>query len=170
MNAKILPHLQAIVEQSVNALDKQHGEHQRDRRVYGKRLEEIVFARLRQSTPMKDWYLAVDTPIRQIPMRSDVLLDITVNQYLNNRGIILSMYRDELSSYVGLDVKIGNLRPDLVIMPPGGSIWIWDLTSRECEHLVKTMLYAHVLTALGQHAVISETYWSKMRRKPSSRK
>lgn len=165
MSAKILPHLQAIVEQSVEALDKQQGEHLRDNRIYGKRLEEIVFARLRQSTPMKGWYLAVDTPIRQIPMRENALLDITVNQYLNDRGIIMSMYRDELRNYVGLDVYIGNLRPDFVIMPPGGSIWVWDLTSRESEHVVKTMLYAHVLTAMGQHAVISETYWSKMRRK-----
>ena len=61
-----------------------------------------------------------------------------------------------------LDKTVDNLKPDLLLRSPDGSLMLWDLTSREAaEHLAKTQLYAQILTKDGQLVRIGETYWDE---------
>jgi hypothetical protein len=49
----------------------------------------------------------------------------------------------------------------MVLVAPDGSLVVWDLTPRsQTEHLAKTMLYSHILSAKGGRRVqIGESYY-----------
>lgn len=151
--------LDDIVRQSIHALRKELGKQWLSNRMFGVRLHAHVACRIEKVRPLQGWYIAAETPIRAMPSVRRDLLEQTVLDYLQGAGAGMHMYRDEVARLTRSGAKVGDLQPDLVVRPPDGSLVVWDLTSQPSDHLVKTMLYAQVLTALGQHTRIGETYW-----------
>lgn len=151
--------LDDIVRKSIHALRTELGKQWLSNRLFGIRLHTHVSQRIERIQPLQGWYIAAETPVRAIPFVRRELLDQTVLDYLTGAGAGMHMYRDEVARLTRSGAKVGDLRPDLVVRPPDGSLVVWDLTSQQGDHLIKTMLYAQVLTALGQHTRIGETYW-----------
>jgi hypothetical protein len=59
-----------------------------------------------------------------------------------------------------LNQTVDNIKPDLLLRSPSGTLMVWDLTSREAaEHLAKTQLYAQILAKDGHLIQIAESYW-----------
>ncbi len=151
--------IETIVRQSIQLLRNELGKEWLSNRMFGVKLHKAVASRIEQISPMEGWYIAAEQPIRKIPFVDQGLLNMTVQEYINGPGMGLAMYNTELTRIVRLGSKIGDLIPDLVVKQPDGVLWVWDLTTQQSDHLVKTMLYAHVLTSLGQLTKIGETYW-----------
>lgn len=151
--------LDDIVRKSIHALRTELGKQWLSNRMFGVMLHAHVARRIGKLRPLQGWYIAAETPVRAIPFVRRDLLEQTVLDYLKGAGAGMHMYLEEVTRLTRSGAKVGDLQPDLVVKPPDGSLVVWDLTSKQSDHLVKTMLYAHVLTSLGQHTRIAETYW-----------
>lgn len=156
---QVLSELDDIVRASIHALRAELGKQWLSHRLFGVRLHAQVAARIRKIQPAPGWYVAAERPIRKMPFASRPLLDQRVLDYLVGDGAGMHMYRDEIARMVSSQAKVGDLQPDLVVRNPDGLLTVWDLTTQQSDHLIKTMLYAQVLTALGQHTRVGETYW-----------
>jgi hypothetical protein len=152
--------LNAVVQRSIGVLRAQLGKQWLSNRMFGVRLHAVVAEEIEKIHPLRGWIIAVEKPIRLLPFANRALLDMTVEDYLKGPGAALHMYRQELRAATNMAGKVGDLKPDLAIRRPDGVIVVWDLTSRQSEHLVKTMLYANVLSSFGQLVKIGEDYWA----------
>ena len=157
MNGSI--NLDDIVRKSIHALREELGKQWLSNRMFGVKLHANVARRIARIRPMDGWYIAAEKPVRSMPFVRRDLLEQKLLDYLQGAGAGMHMYRDEVARLTRSGAKVGDLQPDLVVRPPDGSLVVWDLTSQQNDHLIKTMLYAQVLTALGQHTRIGETYW-----------
>ncbi len=151
--------LNEIVRQSICSLRLELGKQWLSNRLFGVKLHSHVAARISKLRPVDGWYIAAERPIRAMPFVRRDLLEQRVLDYLAGEGAGMHMYRDDVARLTRGGAKVGDLQPDLVVRSPDGCLMVWDLTSQQNDHLIKTMLYAHVLTALGQLTKIGETYW-----------
>lgn len=154
--------LEDVVRKAMADLRKELGKAWLPNSQYGSRLHAVVHRRLAMVTPTSGWEIHSEEPLQAVGGVAPRLLRLSVRAYLNADGRHLDWLRPHVSGL--LDSTIGDIRPDLFIRAPDGSVTIWDLTSREQqEHLAKTILYANLLTSANQLAHIGETYWLKFR-------
>lgn len=151
--------LNEVVRQSIRDLRAELGKQWLSNRMFGVKLHTCVAARIKNVRPTDGWYIAAEQPIRAIPFVRRDLLEQLVLDYLAGDGAGMHMYRDDVARLTRPGARVGDLQPDLVVRSPDGILVVWDLTSRPSDHLIKTMLYAQVLTALGQLTHIGETCW-----------
>lgn len=149
--------LEDIVRESIRELRKELGKQWLSNRMFGVRLHALVAGRLQAIRPVDGWYVGAEQPVRAIPFAPREILELRVLDFLEGAG--MHMYRDEVARLTRPGAKVGDLRPDLVVRAPNGVLTIWDLTSQQGDHAVKTLLYAHVFESLGQLTHIGETYW-----------
>jgi hypothetical protein len=126
---------------------------------YGTALHDVVaeVIRRRFGSPA-GWSIYAEQSLSTFADLPTAVLCTTVEQYLAARPA-LRFLRDAIPRRL-LPILIGNLRPDLVIRGPGGTLLVWDTTSvAAVDHVAKTTLYAQILSEGRIPFRISETWY-----------
>lgn len=151
--------LEAEVGKSVQDVRSILGKRWARRPEFGTRLHAALKARLQAMKLPRGWHSQADQPLRNFPGADQRVMRLTVRQWLAENPHLQGL-RDSLPSKV-LEQTVGDMKADLLLRGPQGQMTVWDLTSvSQQEHLAKTMLYGHLMTAEGSMIRFAEMYWA----------
>ena len=156
--------LKAIVEDAIIELHRALGGIEPRSAEFGTRVHAIFARRVREAGLPAGYRLLSETPLAQITSLPPGVADMTLAEFLSRAPHIERAAKAPSSLLL---TKVGDLRPDLLLLEPAGNAVLWDLTARNVgEHVAKTNLYLSLLNEFGVargHTQIGETYWRIIR-------
>lgn len=158
-------HLQDMVTDAVGTLLREPGAPALGSPQFGTRLHAIVRGMVERQGLPQGYRLFVEDTLATITRMPAETAEMTVAEFLSRNPHIERTIKAPSGEMLS---KVGRIKPDLVLIEPGGGVVLWDLTSRtSSQHLAKTSLYAALLDefgTVGGKARIGETYWQIIRR------